>query len=334
MQCGKILSSKRNSRRHEQKNQKILPPPHPQTVCDECLESFESLSEAREHVELVHDMTSISHCVYCHTVFLTAESYGQHLPKKHELPFWDGIERMSSADRTESAFRGKLHRYDLKFGEKEMDLLQVMMQNKEEIDALVLERVKEGPNKVPFYVEVGMIKIPTVQDGDSGNFERTMLFLNTKTLTVYFEGIAGNQFLELIEHMVNEVISFSSHGSGWIIDRIEKLQISFAAFSSITAGSDLELSDALSAGSTLLTNINTKDDDRCFLYCFVAEYHNVNEPVLYPTSRRWLEKNKVSTYDLDKEGIVKINGGYEMPMGLMDMDSFEKLNNCQINVFR
>ena len=117
-----------------------------------------------------------------------------------------------------------------------------------------------------FHVEVGLIKIPTVQDGYSGNFERTMLFLNTKTLTVYFEGIAGDQFLELIEHMINQVNSFSSHGSGWMIDRIEKLQINFAAFSPRGAGSYLELPDALSAASTLLTNINTKDDDRCFFY--------------------------------------------------------------------
>ena len=51
-QCGKILSSKRNLR-HEQKVHEILPPAPPRTVCDECLESFDSLSEAREHVELV-----------------------------------------------------------------------------------------------------------------------------------------------------------------------------------------------------------------------------------------------------------------------------------------
>ena len=157
---------------------------------------------------------------------------------------------------------------------------------------------------------MGMIKTPTVQDGDSGNFERTMLFLNTKTLTVYFEGIAGDQFLELVEHMVNQVNSFSPHGSGLIIDRIEKLQISFAAFLLIRVISYLKLPDALSAASNLLTNIITKDDDQCFLYCFVATYHNVNEPALYATSRRWLEKIKVSTYDLDKEGIVKINGEY------------------------
>ena len=68
-----------------------------------------------------------------------------------------------------------------------MDSLQVLMQNKEEIGALILEMVKE----VQFHVELGMIKILTVQDRDSENFERTKLFVNTKTLTVYFEGIAG-----------------------------------------------------------------------------------------------------------------------------------------------
>ena len=223
-QCGKILSSKRNLRRHEQKVHKILPPPPPQTVCDECL-------------ELAHHMTSNNHCIYCHTKILTAESYQQHLLKKHALPVWDGIETTSFAALTESAFRGKLRHYDLKVGEKERNLLQIMMQNKEKIDACILERVKEGPNKVQFHVEVGMIKITSVQDGDTGNFEKTMLFLNTIKLTVYFEGLADDQNLELIEYMVNQVNSFSSHGSGWIIDRIENLQISFAAFSPIRAGS-------------------------------------------------------------------------------------------------
>ena len=67
------------------------------------------------------------------------------------------------------------------------------------------------------------------------------------------------------------------------------------------------LPDALSAASNVPTNINTIDDDGCFLYCFVAAYNDVNDPALYPISRRWLEKTKVSVYDVDKEGTVKIN---------------------------
>ena len=63
-------------------------------------------------------MASNSHCKYCHTYFLTPESYQQHLLKKHALPVWDGIETTSSAIPPESAFRGILPRYDLKVGEK------------------------------------------------------------------------------------------------------------------------------------------------------------------------------------------------------------------------
>ena len=77
-----------------------------------------------------------------------------------------------------------------------------------------------------------------------------------------------DQYLELLEHMINQVSSFSSHSSGPIINRIKILQISFAAFSPIGAGSYLEAHDTLSTASILLTNINVKGDDRCFLYCF------------------------------------------------------------------
>ena len=57
---GKKLSSNRNLRWYEPKIHKILlhlTPP--QTVCDECLKSFESLSEAWEHLELAHAITTI-----------------------------------------------------------------------------------------------------------------------------------------------------------------------------------------------------------------------------------------------------------------------------------
>ena len=115
-QCGKVLISTMNLRRHKQKVHTILPLPPPQTVCDECLESFGSLSEAREHVELAHDMTSKSNYIYCLTISLTAECFQKHLLKKHALPVWDGIRTSSSAAPTERAFRGKLRRYDLKVG--------------------------------------------------------------------------------------------------------------------------------------------------------------------------------------------------------------------------
>ena len=78
---------------------------------------------------------------------------------------------------------------------------------------------------------MGIIKILTVQDGGTGNYQRIMLFLNAKPLKDYFEGTAGDQNFEVIEQMVKNIVLFSSQGSGWFIIRFEKLQISFAAFS-------------------------------------------------------------------------------------------------------
>ena len=73
-QCKKIMSLRKHEKKVQQVQKIILPPP-PQTVCNECLESFQSLSEAREHVELAHEMTFNSHCIDCHAKFLTAVTY-------------------------------------------------------------------------------------------------------------------------------------------------------------------------------------------------------------------------------------------------------------------
>ena len=127
------------------------------------------------------------------------------------MSIWDVIETIFFAALTVSAFRQTMGRYDLKIGEKELDLLQVMMQNKEGTDALC---------------KTGILDIT----------ERTLLIINTKTLTLFFEGIAEDQYLELIEFMVNQVNLFLSHGSGWINNRTEKLLVIFAVFSSISAG--------------------------------------------------------------------------------------------------
>ena len=125
-QCGKLLISKRNLRRHEQKVHKILPT----LLLKLFAMSVSKFSRARrkpkaqEHVELAHGIFSNCHCIWCHTLFLTAESYQKQLLKKHTLPVWDGVETSFSFVPTESKFREKLRQYDLKIGEKEIDLLK------------------------------------------------------------------------------------------------------------------------------------------------------------------------------------------------------------------
>ena len=154
----------------------------------------------------------------------------------------------TSTAPTESAFRGKLRRYELSVRKDELDVMNVIMRNKEEIDALIDERVQEGLCKFQLHVDVSMIKFSSDpnETGDRElNHEKTMFHLNSKMINVFFNGIEKETYLELIQYMVNAINTFVSHGSGWIVERNEKLAVSLAAFCPIRAGSYNDLPDSL-----------------------------------------------------------------------------------------
>ena len=75
----------------------------------------------------------------------------------------------TSSAPTESAFRGKLRRYELSVKEDELNLMNVIMRNKEQIDALIDERVQEGPCNFQLHMDVSMIKFSsdTNETGDA-----------------------------------------------------------------------------------------------------------------------------------------------------------------------
>ena len=84
--------------------------------------------------------------------------------KNHRLPIWTtGNEVGKSTAPTEYAFRGKLRRYELGVGVDQLDLMNVIMRNKEEIDALIDKKVHEGLCKLQLHLDVSMIKFGTIQ---------------------------------------------------------------------------------------------------------------------------------------------------------------------------
>ena len=199
---------------------------------------------------------------------------------------------------------------------------------------------------------------------------------------VNYGGLEQGQYIEMIEHMLNSINCFASHGSGWIIERVSKVTINFAKLSPMRAGSYLPLPLGLKKQNFNLVNIETKTNDICFLYCFIAAYHLKHGPPLYASSQAYRKKTKCATYkeedsededsdddevkresdkdvvvvavnDNQDEGnaeeppqrqpdarqrelkqIVKVQGDFEMPMSILEIGGFERLNNVQINVFR
>ena len=81
----------------------------------------------------------------------------------------------------------------------------------------------------------------TVENDEEPNVEKITHFLNTEMVRVNYGGLEQGQYIEMIEHMLNSINCFASHGSGWIIERISKVTINFAKLSPMRAGSYLPL---------------------------------------------------------------------------------------------
>ena len=95
---------------------------------------------------------------------------------------------------------------------------------------------------------------------------------NAEMQIVYTDALSEEQFFESVQHIVNVVAMYATSGSGWIIEKVEKLEIRFAKFNPIRGSTYIALPTELSALKCLL-NIRNFNDPNCFLYCFTAAYH-------------------------------------------------------------
>ena len=76
-------------------------------------------------------------------------------------------------------------------------------------------------------VEVGLIKHISGKEEEP---DKIMLYLITDMVRVDYDGLERRQFDEIIEHMLNTIDCFASHGSGWLAEKNSNVTISFPKF--------------------------------------------------------------------------------------------------------
>ena len=127
--------------------------------------------------------------------------------------------------------------------------------------------------------------------------------------------------------------NFASYGSGWTVDGIDNVEIRFVRTKLITASSFLALPGDLARCRNLL-NIRNRQDEKCFLYCYTAQYHNTIGPKLFSDNSSWRQKTNPIMYGAENPRAKQLVGTFMMPMAFYQMEKFEQLNNVRVNVFR
>ena len=330
--CSKKLSDKRSLKKHV----RAIHPEQIQPVeytCSECNAKHFSLPEIHQHVVNCHSGNNIhKHCLYCNIVFLDENSFVKHTEDVHGLPTWDNMDgaRSDEFDPVESAINGNIKVFELfPQGTEKCDILDLFVSKKDQIDTIVRQYTLQSPQKVQIRAEVSLSK-PSMKTDER---EKITIYLNSDMMAVFYECIPMETFLGMVEQMIQTLVSFASHGSGWSVDSINKSQLVLTRFAPIRGSSYIALPTALARYCHLL-NVRNQSDNNCFKYCFTAAYHTKYGPPLYGEKSSWRVKTSPHTYSLQNPVAHQPVGEFDMPMSLNDIPRFERLNNVQVNVFR
>ena len=146
------------------------------------------------------------------------------------------------------------------------------------------------------------------------------------------ERLTEDAFFTMLDQMLSSLFSFTSHGSGWMLKVIDGLYVTLVSYVPIRGSSYLALPSDLQSMNCLL-NIRNREDNNCFLYCYVAAWHFTYAQSLYENVG-WRMRTKPETYSTSNPMTHQPVGDFEMPMAFNQIPRFENLNKVQVNVFR
>ena len=71
----------------------------------------------------------------------------------------------------------------------------------------------------------------------------------------------------MIDKLLSTLLSFTVHGSGWLVDEMKTVELKMAGFAPMKGSSYLDSPSELH-GVRRLLNIRNHLENNCFLYCF------------------------------------------------------------------
>ena len=225
--CQKKLSDKRSLRRHRKTIHKIYAPRN-SFECHDCGYETQSLYEMRGHVTVQHGQTNPRYCLYCNKIFSRDLDYMEHMNNVHGLPTWNVDADTISENGllpVEKAFGNSMREYEVKVGVRKIDLLNAMQVKSEEIKNIVRICVQQSPQKIQFGAVIQLRKPVEDSEDLSEESHKITIHVQSKMERVDFGGIADESFHQMVEQMLLSLNSFASHGSGWTLDQIIKIEI-------------------------------------------------------------------------------------------------------------
>ena len=286
----------------------------------ECPFKSYSLAVMKKHVEEKQGSTKQKLWIYCNSHFSDTKIFNKHLQEVHSLPPVTQTQNSKGKLPQASAFGGTVQTYFLE-ANGDHDFLQFMVDRKQLIDEVIEELWLSARVK---------LEKPALEDKDAADIT---VHLNCKMETVYLgERLAEDAFFTMLDQISSSLFSFTSHGSGWMLKDVNGFHVKQVSYVPIRGSSYLALPNDLQSMNCLL-NIKNRENNNCFLYCYVAAWHFAYAQSLYENVG-WRMRTNPETYSISNPMTHQRVGDFELPMAFNQISRFENLEKVQVNVIR
>ena len=154
-------------------------------------------------------------------------------------------------------------------------------------------------------------------NNEINRFDIETIHIKTKAITVTNQRFNLNSAYEELKHRLD---IWTSLGSGWIIDKIEAINIDIANYDPLAGSSYITLPPELNNSVKGLINLKKKDNE-CLKWCHVRFINPQNKNL-----ERIKKQDKKIAETLDYRGI-------NFPMKVRDYELVEERFNINVNVF-
>ena len=147
-------------------------------------------------------------------------------------------------------------------------------------------------------------------------------FFNSNAKVVLHEEDIEKMLNSSTTQIINKIGKWTSQGSGWVIESVDKHYVNIVKYSPLRASSYIELPKELKNPKKGLINIKNVGDDFCFLWSHLAMMHS--DKIKNHPERVSHYKKYIDTLNYD---------GIKFPVSINQVSKIEEQNDISINVF-
>ena len=212
----------------------------------------------------------------------------------------------SKITKTKSALGDSVNQYQLP-GDPNLTPDQFFIENKKKI----INFLRNNKNKKVSFVLLCNMQQPLYDQKGFVGYREDDAYFRTNTIKILSATNIEIFVRDSFNKIKADIEKYQQNGSGWSFYSIKKLEINFADYSPTKGSSYIDLPQWIKLKKAII-NIKNKDD-KCFLWCILR--------YLYPK-----KKNNEIISDLKKYEDELVTKGLTFPMGVKDIEKFEKLN--------